>query len=133
MTMILKRLTILILASVLAGCGSHQPPHSDYFVISFVPNTPAPSQEGLQALANATREAHHSTPDFIAIEGAVPAQSPVPAQMQQRLAAVTQAFVHDGVDARLIRMQTQSYDPKSYDERKDSLVVQLAYWQPTHH
>jgi hypothetical protein len=126
MAMILKSLTITVCAGLLAACGSHDAPHSDYFVVNFLPNTPAPSQEGLQALANATREAGHDTPDFITVVGALPAQA---AQTQQRLAAITQAFVHDGVDARLLRPQMRPSDAKSYAESKDSYVIQLAYGQ----
>ncbi len=69
---ITKKLTLLVFVALLAvACGSDEAPHSDYFVVTFVPALPALTQEGLEALDNASREAGQHRPTFIAVSGAV--------------------------------------------------------------
>lgn len=123
-----KRLTVLFLVCVLAAaCASDEAPHSDYFVITFLPNTPAPSNAGVEALGNAARQAGRHAPAFIAVSAAAPDRADLSELTLQRIAAITQAFVREGVDLRLIRTETLPYDANSYGARKDSFIVQLAY------
>jgi hypothetical protein len=126
-----KRLTTLILACALvASCGSERT-HSDYFIVAFLPGTPAPSQEGVEALGNAVREASRSTPRFVAVDGTEPAGGAGPTLEQQRAEAISDAFAKAGVDKRLIRTDLRPAAEKSYAERKDSFVVQLGYGDVT--
>jgi len=122
-----KRLTVLFLLGALAGCGSGAPPHSDYYVVTFLANVPAPSGPGLAALDHAVRQAGSHTPRFIALNCAAPASGDMPDLVQQRIAAITHAFVQGGVDPHLIRNVPHSYDAKALAERKDSVILQLAY------
>jgi hypothetical protein len=123
-----KRLTILVLvAQLAAACGSGAPPHSDYYVITFLTGMPAPTQEGIEALDNAARAAGRHRPSFVAVNGVVPADGPEPALTKQRLAAITKAFVDDGVDQGLMRVTLGKVDAQSYAAQKDGFVIQLAY------
>jgi hypothetical protein len=127
MAYLTKRLTTLTLACVLvASCGS-EPTHSDYFIVAFLPGTPAPSEEGVDALGNAVREAGHSTPRFIAVDGTEPEGGADPALEQQRAQAISAAFAKAGVNTRLIRTDLRPAAEKSYAERKDSFTIQLGY------
>jgi hypothetical protein len=126
MAYLTKRLTTLILACALvASCGLG-PTHSDYFIVAFLPGTPAPSEEGVDALGNAVREAGRSTPRFIAVDGTEP-EGADPALEQQRAQAISAAFAKAGVDTRLIRTDLRPAAEKSYAERKDSFTIQLGY------
>jgi hypothetical protein len=123
-----KRLTLLaFLCGLAAACGANEAPHSDYFVVTFLPNTPAPSQAGLDALDHAVRQAVRHVPAFIGLSGAAPEDGAVPELTQQRIAAITEALVRGGVDPHLIRDETRPYDAKSFAARKDSFILQLAY------
>lgn len=130
-TLITRRLTVLFcVCALLAACGSDDLPHSDYFVVGFLPNTPALSDGGLDALDHAVKQAGRRAPSFIVVSAAVPESGTLPELAQQRIAAVTQAFVRGGVDLRLIRNETRAYGAKSYAERKDGVILQLAYGTP---
>jgi len=125
--MIARRLTILILAGAsLFGCG-HEPPHSDYYMVAFLPGTPAPSDEGETGLDNAVREAGRHTPRFIAVSGSVPSAGAAPVLAQQRLDAITHAFVTEGVNPGLIRTELRPMPDEDYQRRKDSFTIQLEY------
>lgn len=124
---ILKRLTVLVFATLLAACGSGGPPHSDYFVVTFLPGMPAPTQEGLEALDNAARAAGRDRPSFIAVSGALPATGPTPALTQQRLDAIAKAFVANGVNPALMRIELSKFDAKAYVQHEDGFIVQLTY------
>jgi len=125
---IVKRLIVLFcLCALASACGSDELPHSDYFVVGFLPNTPAPSDAGLDALDHAVKQAGRHSPAFIALTSAAPESGDLAELTQQRIAAVTQAFVRGGVDLRLIRNETRAYDAKSYAARKDSVILQLGY------
>ncbi|HUZ73843.1 MAG TPA: hypothetical protein VMU87_12730 [Stellaceae bacterium] len=124
----MKRLTVLILvAFVAASCGFDEPAHSDYFVVTFLPDMPALTQEGNRALHNAVNEAGRHRPNFIAVSGASPGPGPTPALTQQRLDAITKAFVGDGVNAALMRIELAQYGATAYAERKDGFIIRLAY------
>jgi hypothetical protein len=126
-----NRLTTLILACALvASCGSERT-NSDYFIVAFLPGTPAPSQEGVEALENAVREAGHGTPRFIAVDGTEPAGGAGPTLEQQRAQAIADAFAKAGINTRLIRTDLRPAAEKSYAERKDSFIVQLGYGDAT--
>lgn len=126
----MKKLTLLCaLAAPLAGCGSG-PPHSDYYIVAFLPGTPAPSEPGLEALDNAVQEAVHAPPRLIAIDGAAPAGETEPGLVKQRTDAVFAAFAKAGVDTTHVRFDIHPMAEKDYAERKDSLIVQLAYGTP---
>ena len=125
---LVQRLTVLVLtAALVAACGSDVQPHSDYFVVAFLPGTPAPSQEGLEALDRAAEAAGLHRPSFIALSGAIPATGPVPAVTQQRVDAITKAMVDKGVNAALLRVDLRQFDTKGFAERKDSFIIQLAF------
>jgi hypothetical protein len=122
-----KRLTILLLACALtASCGS-KPTHSDYFIVAFLPGTPAPSEEGVAALGNAVRQAGRDAPRFIAVDGAEPAGAAEPALEKQRGQAIVDAFARAGIDRSLIHVDLRPATEKGYAERKDSFTVQLGY------
>lgn len=128
---ITKRLTLLLcVCALLAACGFDAPPHSDYFIVSFLPNTPAPSDAGLDALDHAVKQAGRHAPSFIAVNSAAPDGGALSELAQQRIAAISQAFVKGGVDLRLIRNETRTYDAKSYAALKDSVILQLGYEAP---
>ena len=72
-----KRLAFLTLCCLgLAGCGPYHCmltlacgtglPHTDYFIVTFLPGTPAPSEAGLDAIDNAVRQAERRTPGSVA-------------------------------------------------------------------
>jgi hypothetical protein len=126
-SLIAKSLTILVLAgALLAGCAS-EPVHSSYFIVAFVPGTPTPSQEGVEALGYAVGQATRDTPRFIAIDGSEPADATGPDLEKQRAAAIFAAFAQAGVDGRIIRVDLHPAIGTSYSERKDGFVVQLGY------
>jgi len=128
---IMKRLTLLLcLCALLVACGSDDLPHSDYFIVGFLPNTPALSDGGLDALDHAVRQAGRHAPSSIAVSSAAPESGVLPELAQQRIAAITQAFVRGGVDLRLVRNETRTYDAKSYAALKDSVILQLGYGMP---
>jgi hypothetical protein len=119
-------MTLILACALVAACGSERT-HSDYFIVAFLPGTPAPSQEGVGALGNAVRQAGRHTPRFIAVDGTEPAGGAEPALEQQRAQAISDAFVKVGIDTRLIRTDLRPAAEKSYAERKDSFIVQLGY------
>lgn len=123
---------VLFLLGLLGGCGAGGPPHSDYYVVTFLANTPAPSDAGLDALDHAVRQAGRHTPSFVALNCAAPGEGDVPDLTQQRIAAITQAFVRGGLDPHLIRPETRTFDAKSFAERKNSVILQLAYGELPH-
>jgi len=128
---IMKRLIVLVcLCLSAAACGTDELPHSDYFIVSFLPNMPAPSNAGLDALDHAVKQAGRHTPTFIMLGSAAPEGGGLPELAQRRIAAITEAFVRGGVDLRLIRNETRAYDAKSYEARKDSVILQLGYGMP---
>ncbi len=114
-------------AALLSACGAHEPGHSDYFVITFLANTPAPSDEGVLGLDHAVAQAGRHRPSSIIVTAAAEGSDALPALTQQRIAVITEAFVKSGVDARLVHAEPRVYDAKSYAARKDSFIVQLAY------
>jgi hypothetical protein len=123
-----KRLTHVVLVCFLtAACGSDRAARSDYFMVTFLPNLPAPSDAGIQALTNAARQAGRHTPSFIALDVATTERGDIPELAQQRIGAVTQAFVREGVNPGLIRTEPRVFDAKSFAARRDSIIVQLAY------
>lgn len=122
-----KRLTpVLLTAALLGGCSS-TPPHSDYFMVPFVPGTPAPSETGLSAINGAINAAKRTPPTFIIIDGAVAPGTAEPTLEKERADAVFAAFAKAGVDTRRIKVELRPSSEKGYEERKDSLIVQLAY------
>lgn len=123
----MRRLTTLALAAFLiAGCRSKSP-RSDYFIVAFLPGTPALSQEGVAALRNAVEQARDRPPRSISISGVTAAGGGTPTLAQQRAGAISQAFLKDGVAAGALHTDISPLDEKGYGERKDSFIVQLAY------
>lgn len=124
----MKRLTILILACVFAAsCGVVKSTHSNYFIVAFLPGTPAPAQEGVEALVNAVRQASRDTPRAIAVDGVEPAGGAEPALEKQRAQLIIDTFAKAGVDTRLIHVDLRPAAEKRYDAMKDGFVIQLAY------
>ena len=126
---ITKRLTILALACALAASCGTEPPHSYYFAVAFLPGTPAPAEEGVEALGNAVRQASRAAPRFIAVDGVEP-EGADPALEKARAQAIVAAFAKAGVDTRLIRTDIRPAEEKNYAERKDSFLIQLGYGPP---
>jgi len=133
-----KRLAFLALCCLgLVGCGPYScmltlacgtgQPHTDYFVVTFLSGTPAPSESGLDAIDNAVRQAERQTPGSIAVAGAAPPEGPVPPLEQQRADAISAAFIKAGIDARLIRTVITPDPAAAYEERKDSFTIGLDY------
>jgi hypothetical protein len=118
---------VLALAAVsLAGCGGTKP-YSEYFVVTFVPDTPTPGPEGVTALANAVGEARHSRPREVAIVGAAPSEGAAPALADQRAKAIAAEFVKAGIKDNTIRIEIRPAVEQDYAARKDSFIVTLAY------
>jgi hypothetical protein len=137
-----KRLAFLALCCLgLAGCGPYSCmltlacgtglPHTDYFVVTFLSGTPAPSDAGLDAIANAVHQAERRTPGSIAITGSAPPDGPVPSLEQQRADAITAAFIKAGIDARLVRTVINPDTAAAYEQRKDSFTIGLDYGKVT--
>jgi hypothetical protein len=133
-----KRLAFVALSClVLAGCGPYncmltlacgdRPDHTDYFIVTFLPGTPAPSDAGVDALGHAVGQAGRRRPTAIAVTGTAPPDGPVPALVQQQADAIADAFTKAGIDARLIHTQIIPGPQTAYDERKDSFTVGLDY------
>jgi hypothetical protein len=133
-----KRLTFLAVAAMgLAGCGPYSclltlacgtnVPHTDYYMVTFLPDTPAPSEAGIDAIANAVHQAGRRTPQSIAVTGSAPPGAPVPPLEQQRADVIADAFIKAGIDARLIRKEITPRPEASYAEHKDSFTVGLDY------
>jgi hypothetical protein len=118
---------VILVGLGLVACGSREAAHSDYFIVTFLPGLPAPSDQGVEAIASAAREAGRHTPSFIEISAAQPADGAPSALTQQRLDAVQQALVRDGVDQRLVRTTFHAYPDKEFDARKDSFLLDLAF------
>jgi hypothetical protein len=134
----IKRLSWLAVACLgLVGCGPYtcmwsvscgaNVPHTDYFMVTFLPDTPVPSDAGQDAIGNAVRQAGRQRPNSIVVAGSSPPGGPVPALAQQRADAIVDAFVKAGVDARLIRKDITPRPEAGYTERKDSFTVGLDY------
>ncbi|MGH7091327.1 MAG: hypothetical protein ACREFQ_20740 [Stellaceae bacterium] len=115
------------MAALLAACGSTAPPHSEYFVIEFLPGTPAPSGAGVDALGAAVADAKRAPPARIVIEGAKPADGVEPVIERQRTEAVFAAFARGGVDTKRIEVRLLPTTPQGYAQRRDSLIVRLGY------
>jgi hypothetical protein len=123
MTASARRLTPLIGAALLGGCvffGSSERPHSDYFILEFLSGTPALSQPGLEALDQAVHQAARALPTEIVIEGAAPPDAAEPFA----------AFAKADIDTRRIRVELRPSTEQGFAERKDSLILQLAYREP---
>jgi hypothetical protein len=125
----LKKLIILLLASALvAACGTPAPRiGSRYYVVVFLPGTPAPGQEGVEALGNAVKQAARAAPRAIAIQAVEPAGGAEPVLEQARAQTIIDAFVRAGVDAHLITTDLLRATDKGYAERKDGFEIQLRY------
>ncbi|HUB95419.1 MAG TPA: hypothetical protein VL993_05850 [Stellaceae bacterium] len=108
------------------ACGTSQP-HTDYFMVTFLPDTPAPSESGLDAIDNAVRQAQRQRPQSIAITGTAPSQDDIPPLEKQRADGITAAFVKAGIDARLIHTTIRPDPQVAYDQGKDSFTVGLDY------
>ena len=117
----------LIVGLGLAGCGSGETAHAEYFVVTFLAGTPAPSDQGVEALASAAQEAGRHKPTYIEIVAAQPAGSSPPALARQRIDAVKRALADAGVDERLVRITFRAYPDKEFNARKDSFLLDLAY------
>jgi hypothetical protein len=118
------KLMALPLAGALAACGT-TPPHSEYFVVSFLPGTPSPSAEGVDALGNAVADARGSHPREVVIEIAAPPPGGEPALDNARVAAIAKEFTLRGIDANTIHAEPRHVD--NYAAEKDTVVVRLAY------
>jgi hypothetical protein len=125
----LKKLIILLLAGALAAaCGAPAPRiGSRYFVVVFLPGTPAPGQEGVEALGNAVKQAARAAPRAIAIQAVEPSGGAEPVLEQARAQTIIDAFVRAGVDAHLITTDLVHATDKGYAERKDGFEIQLRY------
>ncbi|HXQ52762.1 MAG TPA: hypothetical protein VN802_16835 [Stellaceae bacterium] len=122
-----KSLTVLFLAgALLAGCGTERV-HSMYFIVDFLAGTPTPSQQGVEALANAVARATRAKPRFIAVDGTEPADTNQPGLEKQRADAIFAAFTKEGLDTAIIRVDIRPAGEKSFAERKDGFVIQLGY------
>jgi len=113
----------LIFAAALAGCGSSTP-HSAYFMVTFQPGTPTPSDEGAEALDNAVEEASHSHPRQITIEAAAPAQGE-DALAAARAKAIEDEFTDAGFDEAIIHVELRP--ASNYAASKDDFIIDLAY------
>jgi hypothetical protein len=138
-----KRLAFLAVCCLgLAGCGPYSCmltlacgtglAHSDYFIVTFLAGTPAPSDTGLDAIDNAVHRAVRQTPGSIAVIGSAPPDGPVPPLQQQRADAITAAFIKAGLDARLIRTAINPDPTAAYEQRKDSFTIGLDYGIVSH-
>jgi len=116
----------LLLAGALAGCGT-TPPHSEYFVVTFLPGTPAPAQEGVEALAHAVDEARRAHPSDIAIVGAAPGEGAQPALADARAKTIEAAFTKAGIDSKIIHVAINPAVEQDYAARQDSFIVRLAF------
>lgn len=120
-----KALTIALSCILAAGCGS-EPPHSNYYIISFLPGTPAPAQEGIEALDIAVKAALGNHPSSVAVDAAEPPQGEG-VLARQRANVVVDAFTKAGIASSRVHVQLTPSDEKSYEARKDTLIVQLLY------
>ena len=125
-----RKLTVLVLGYALVACSTTSAPHSDYFIVAFLPGTPTPSQEGVEALGNAVNQAGRSRPRLIAIDGVEPEGGASAAQEQARAQAIIDAFVRSGIDLRTIHSDLRPADEKAYDARRDTFLIQLEYGEP---
>jgi type IV pilus biogenesis protein CpaD/CtpE len=117
-------------AGVLAGCGSTPAPHSEYFVITFLPGTPAPAEEGVAALGNAVNDARHSRPREVTIVGAEPSEGAEPALAAARAKAIEAEFTKAGIDPKTIHIAINPALEQDYAARENSFIVTLAYGTP---
>jgi hypothetical protein len=123
-----RKLNLLAITVVLvAGCGSG-PPHSDYFIVTFVPGTPALSDAGTTALDNAVNEAKRDHPGMVNINVVVPAQVTDAASLaQQRIEFLTQAFLKGGIAITVLHADIGTVDDQNFALRKDSAIVKLGF------
>jgi ABC-type glycerol-3-phosphate transport system substrate-binding protein len=112
---------------VLAACGGAGPPHSSYFVVDFLPSTPTASAAGVTALGNAVDTASSKTPSYIVVDAAEPPGDAEPAIEKARADAVVAAFIRAGIDKKRISVELRPVSNQGYQERKDSVIVQLGY------
>lgn len=117
----------LIAAVVLAACSFGTPPHSEYFVLTYLPGTVDLTAEGKQALANAARSA--SSGSAVLIRGVSDAALDPHAQGMIRLRekAVTDALVAAGAPIEVIRVDNRAVSEAEFANRADSLIIQVMF------
>lgn len=130
----MNRFVPLALACLLLfGCGSSEKPYSEYFIVTFVPATAEPSEEGRAALANAAHEVRRSLPTAVLIESKAISSGASEADEQlrrQRETALEQALRRAGVEPALIRTSTRRVDEKEYPRSGNAAIIQFVYGSP---
>lgn len=132
MANIIRKLTALVLVCAFAASCSTQSPRSIYFIVAFLPGTPAPSQEGVEGLGSAVNQVERSRPAFIVIDGVEPESGGSAGLERSRAQAIVDAFVRSGIDLRTIRTDLHHADKQAYGARKDTLLIQLGYGESSH-
>ncbi|HUK59859.1 MAG TPA: hypothetical protein VLV50_11570 [Stellaceae bacterium] len=110
----------------LAGCGGTKP-YAEYFVVTFIQDTPTPAEEGVTALENAVGEARHTRPREITIVGAAPTDGPPPALADERAKAIAAEFTKAGIKDDTIHIEFHPALEPDFAQRRDSFIVTLAY------
>ena len=125
-----RGLLALGLAAATAGCHGTTTPHAEYFVVTFRPGAPAPSEEGRDALANAVSDARRHEPREITIAGAEPAPGAAPALAEARAKAIEAEFTKAGINPSTIFIEIRPAAEQDYAARQDSFILTLAFGVP---
>ena len=122
----MTRFAILLSLAVLLGCGS-DPPHSLYFVVTFLPKTPVLSEAGKAALDNAVRQAKDDRPGLVEISAVTPTGAASDGIEQQRADFIAQSMRAAGVREASLHIELRPADAKEYAPRKDTLLIRVGY------
>ncbi|HZS81953.1 MAG TPA: OmpA family protein [Stellaceae bacterium] len=117
-------LAALVLAN--AGCGSAEPPHSEYFVVFFQPSSAQLLPEGRLALDEAIRDAKRGEPREISVKGYVRADGGERELSEQRMRVVEEALTAGGLSTRIVRLAPETVDAQSFARLGNGVVVQVA-------
>jgi hypothetical protein len=129
-------LVLLALGLLASGCEYVWTPdvQSDYFVVTFAPNSTQLTPEGTLALGNAADDAQRSAVSRITIGAFVnPAASDAASDqiVQQRVAVVQDALQRAGTDPQIIQRHDRSVDQQTFTAMRDGINIQIQIGSPS--
>jgi hypothetical protein len=126
----MRSLLLVLTLLVLAGCSSPEPPHSDYFVVSFAAGEATLDPPAQAALERAVRDAKSGRPRAVAIKAYFAADGGGRELCDARLQAVQQALVGAGTPSSLIHLMPTALDGATLERLGNGVVVQIERGEP---
>jgi hypothetical protein len=124
----MKSFIAAALLLVLSGCwwGGSEPPHSDYYVVTFATGRAELPPDGRRALSYATRDADRGAPRAVVVKAYLRADGSERELCEQRLKVVADALVQAGVPRNIIRLVPQpAIDDAEFARLGNGVVVQI--------